>query len=247
MSSGAPKSSRRRRDTAVGSGLATGLSLLTMSATAGAVGAILAQKFGRNAETDGFLAAYGVYLVLVLAAQSFRMVVVPDLTRAAAAGRLGTETRAYVVSFTALAVVVTVAVAAFSGVLGETMTGALPEESARVAGNALEYLVPAAFLQLLAAITVSALAARDEYLVAAFAYAAGGIAGLVVFVLLMDAHGTIALAWATVVNGAITFGLPLAALLWRGDLRGGWGRLDVGARLWRLAQGAAVPLAIQGL
>ena len=45
--------------------------------------AILAQKFGHTAATDGFFAAYSVYLVLVLAAQSFRLVVLPDLTRAA--------------------------------------------------------------------------------------------------------------------------------------------------------------------
>jgi len=50
---------------------------------------LLAHRFGRTAATDGFLAAYGVYLVLILAAQAFRMVVVPELTRAAAAGKLG--------------------------------------------------------------------------------------------------------------------------------------------------------------
>ena len=62
-------------------------------------GAFLAHKFGRNARTDGFLAAYGVYLVLVLGAQAFRMVVVPDLTRAEAEDRLGGEFRAYVIAF----------------------------------------------------------------------------------------------------------------------------------------------------
>ena len=48
---------------------------------------LLAHRFGRTAATDGFLAAYGVYMVLGLAAQSFRLVVVPVLTRAAPAGR----------------------------------------------------------------------------------------------------------------------------------------------------------------
>ena len=49
-------------------------------------------------------AAYGVYLVLVLGAQAFRMVVVPDLTRAEAEGRLGSEFRAYALAFLAVAV-----------------------------------------------------------------------------------------------------------------------------------------------
>jgi len=42
-------------------------------AAAGA-GALLAHKFGRNAETDGFLSAYAVYLVLILAAPAATLV-----------------------------------------------------------------------------------------------------------------------------------------------------------------------------
>ncbi len=247
MEGRSPKSSPATRGSALRSGLATGLSLMTVSATAGAVGAILAQKFGRTAETDGFLAAYGVYLVLVLAAQSFRLVVVPDLTRAVAEGELGRETRGYLIAFVVLATAVSTLVVVFSHALGEAITGSLPPVSAHVAGRALAFLVPAAFAQLLAAIAVSALAARDEYLVAAIAYAAGGVSGLVLFVLLADAHGTIALAWATVLNGTVTFGIPAVALLWRGDLAGGRGALAVPRRLWRLTQGSAVPIAIQGL
>jgi hypothetical protein len=247
------------------------------------VGAILAQKFGRTAETDGFLAAYGVYLVLVLAAQSFRMVVVPELTRAAEERRLGAETIGYLVSFALLAAAASALVIALRHPLGEAITGSLPERSAEVAAEALAYLVPAAFAQLVAALAASALAARDEYEIAAVAYAAGGVAGLILFVLLADAHGTIALAWAAVLNGGLTFGIPLVALLVRGDLgprvglgrhrpvnadgganesrethvrvawlasgaRGGGGvRLRPGRRLWRLIEGSAVPIAIQGL
>ena len=78
-----------RTPSALRSGALTGLAQVVLALAAAGAGALLAQKFGRNAETDGFLGAYGVYLVLVLAAQAFRMVVVPDLTRAAAEGRLG--------------------------------------------------------------------------------------------------------------------------------------------------------------
>lgn len=230
------------------SGLVTGLSLALMSGTAAAVGAVLAQKFGRTAETDGFLAAYGVYLVLVLAAQSFRLVVVPDLTRAAADGNLGPETRAYLAAFALLAAVVSVAAGLLRHPIADAITGSLPDEAADVAARALVYLVPAAFAQLLAAIAASALAARDDYQLAAFSYAAGGVAGLVLFVVLADAHGTVALAWATVVNGAICAGVPLAALAAKGWLGGGRAAgLQLRARLWRLFQGSTVPIAIQGL
>src|SRR6266571_1869626 len=73
-----------RTPSALRSGALTGLAQIVIALAAAGAGALLAHKFGRNAETDGFLAAYGVYLVLVLAAQAFRLVVVPDLTRAAA-------------------------------------------------------------------------------------------------------------------------------------------------------------------
>src|SRR5207249_6523935 len=93
-------------------------------------------------------------------------------------------------------------------------------------------------------------AARDSYLVAAAGFALGGIAGLVFFVLAADAHGLISLAWGLALNGAIALGLPLAALAARGGrlshLR--FGRsLDIRRRLFTLAQGGAVPIAIQGL
>src|ERR671931_1229096 len=93
------KGSPARGRSAVRSGAFTGLSYVTLSLAAALAGAFLAHKFGRNLQTDGFLAAYGVYLVLVLGAQAFRMVVVPDLTRAEAEGRLAEEYRAYAVAF----------------------------------------------------------------------------------------------------------------------------------------------------
>src|SRR5919204_605826 len=67
---------------ALRSGVATGLSFLALAGSGALAGVYLAHKFGRNERTDGFMGAYGVYLVLVLGAQAFRMVVVPDLTRA---------------------------------------------------------------------------------------------------------------------------------------------------------------------
>src|SRR5712691_10894785 len=142
------KSSPFRGRSAVRSGLATGVSTLVVSASAAVAGALLAQKFGRGAATDGFLAAYGVYLVLVLGAQAFRLVVVPDLTRAEAEGRLGAETLAYGFAFCLLAVPTTLLVIAFSGPLGDAITGNLPHAAGSLAGRALPWLVPAAFAQL---------------------------------------------------------------------------------------------------
>jgi O-antigen/teichoic acid export membrane protein len=220
-----------------------------LSLAAAVAGAFLAHKFGRNHETDGFMAAYGVYLVLVLGAQAFRMVVVPDLTRAEAEGRLSEEFRAYTIAFLAVAVPATVLAAVFSDFWGELVTGRLPEESASVAADAIPWLIPAAFAQLLASLAASALAARDSYLPAAAAFALGGIGGVTFFVLAADAHGLVSLAWGLALNGAIAISVPALALALRGSrLRRHRGvPLRLGYRLWRLLYGAAVPLGIQGL
>ena len=245
---GSRKTSPFRGRSAVRSGLLTGLSILAVSGSAAVAGALLAQKFGRDAETDGLLAAYGIYLVLVLAAQAFRLVVVPDLTRAAEEARLGAETRAYGLVFLAFALPVVAFVALLAGPLGDALPGGLPDESADLAGRALVWLVPAAFLQLFAALAASALAAVDSYGVAAAGYAVGAVLGVGLFLVLADDHGLISLAWGVALNGAIAFAVPAAALVARGHLRGrGGGGPAVVARLWKLVHGAAVPLALQGL
>jgi hypothetical protein len=236
------------RRSAVRSGLATGLSTLVVSGSAAIAGAYLAHKFGRDARTDGFLAAYGVYLVIVFAAQAFRLVIVPDLTRAAGEDRLTAEFVSYAAAFLAVGVPVSVLTYLLSDQIGDGLTGHLPGVAASVASEAIVFLMPAAFGQLLAALAVSALAAKDSYIVAALGYAAGATANLVVFILLADAHGLIALAWGVSINAAITLAIPLGALLLSGYLGGRRrGGIAIAPRLWRLVQAAAVPLALQGL
>lgn len=243
-----PQPSLVPRRSAVRSGLATGFSTLVISTSAAIAGAYLAHKFGRDAETDGFLAAYGVYLVIVLAAQAFRLVIVPDLTRAAAEDRLTAEFVSYGTGFLAVALPVTLLTWIFADELGELLTGRLPDVAARIASRALVWALPAAFLQLLAALAASALAAGDSYVVAAAGFASGAIAGLAVFVAFASDHGLIALAWGLAVNGTVAFLFPFAALLRYGHLRGAWrGGLAMAPRLWKLVQAAAVPLALQGL
>src|SRR3954454_13836713 len=209
-----------KRQSALRSGALTGLAQIVIALSAAGAGALLAQKFGRGAETDGFFAAYGVYLVLILAAQSFRMVVVADLTRAASAGRLAGECRAYATAFLGLAIPVSIVVAVLSGPLGDLITGSLPSRSAHVAGRALAVLVPAAFVQLLAALAASTLASLDSYGTAAAGFALGSIVGVVVFAALADSLGIVALAWGLAANAAVALTLLLVALWRRGALHG---------------------------
>jgi hypothetical protein len=235
------------RRSALRSGALVGLAQVVLSLAAAGAGALLAHKFGRNAETDGFLSAYAVYIVLVFAAQAFRMVVVPDLTRAAAAGRLGGESRSYALAYLCLAVPASILVAVFSSQIADLLTGSLPPRASHVAARALVVLVPAAFVQLLAALAASALAVLDSYGTAAAGFALGGIVGLAVFAALADSHGIVALAWGLVANAVVSVTVPTVALLRRHALAGALPeRLQIGPRLWHLVQGAAVPVALQG-
>ena len=207
---------------------------------------LLAHRFGRSAATDGFLAAYGAYMVLGLAAQTFRLVVVPVLTRAAPAGRLAGETRAWALSFLLLGVPVSVLAILLRGPIAAALTG--NPVSAHEAAKALPFLIPAAFVQLLAALLASSLAALDHYTVAALAWAFGNPTGLVIFALLSHSHGLVSLAWGVLLGGCTTTMFLLVELLRHGAIAGGPSvPLQAGSRLFQLARGAAVPLAVQGM
>jgi hypothetical protein len=224
----------------------TGVGMLLASGAAAGAAVLLAHRFGRTASTDGFLAAYGVYMVLGLAAQSFRLVVLPRLTRAAAEGTLAGETRAWALSFLALGVPVSVLAIALRHPIADALTGNAP--AAHAAAAALPFLIPGAFVQLLAALLASSLAALDAYTVGALAWSVGNPIGLAVFAVLSGSHGLVSLAWGVLIGGCVTTSLPLADLLRRRALLGGpavaW-RLRW--RLFELARGAAVPLAVQGM
>jgi hypothetical protein len=232
----------RTRKSAVRSGALTALSSLAVAGSAAGAGILLAHFFGRNERTDGLFAAYAVYLVLSIAAQAFRTVVLPHLTREAAA--LGPELRAYLVALGVAGIVLVAVVAGLAGPLGRALTA--HAASAQVASRALPWLVAAGFLQLVAALAASALAARDSYAVAALAYAAGALLALVLFASL-HRHGEVSLAWALAANGVLTLAIPLVALGRSGALAGARVRGGSLQRLGRLASGAAVPIALQAM
>jgi hypothetical protein len=227
------------RRSALASGILTGVSSLVLSGSAAVAAAILAQKFGRDAATDGFLAAYAVYVTVTLAAQALRLTAVPELTRTdgAAAG-------SYAAAILLVGVPGVLVALVFREPLSELLTGKLPDEAARLAAEALPWLVAAAVGQVLAALAAATLAARKQFVAPAIGFSLGGVAGLVTFVVLADSHGLVSLAWGLALNAAIALGVPLAAL------GGTWGRLrfdGVVRRLALLAEAAAVPLALQVL
>jgi hypothetical protein len=112
------------------------------------------------------------------------------------------------------------------------------------AAQLLPWIVASAAAQVVGGVVASALAALDDYGTAAFGFAFGSAVGLGVTVALIG-HGVVSFGWGTAVNGAVSLGVPLAVLAWKGGL----GRPDhlPWHRLLELGEGIAVPVALQVL
>lgn len=211
-----------------------------MSGSAAALGVILSREFGVGVQTDGFFAAYGVYLALVLVASSLRVIVLPRLVEARGDGRLGDEVASWAAALAApLAAVVLVAVAWPHGLADLLTSGAT---SRRQAAELLPWIVPSAAAQILGGLVASALAALDDYDRAAFGFALGSLVGVAVTLLLVG-RGVAAFGWGLAANGAVTLAVPLAGLVRRGGLGRPEGR--PWSRLPALGGGVVLPFALQ--
>jgi hypothetical protein len=231
---------------ALSSGVLTGLSLGVISLAGAAGAAILSHQVAKGPETDGFFAAYGVYLVLVLVASAFRFVVLPALTRAQARGELAAQLLRSAVAFSGIAVPALVVALVFPHAVASALTH--DADAQRSAVHALVWLLPAAVAQLYAGLAASALAARDSYVTAAVGFALGAIAGVVLFASLVGEHGAAALAWGLALNGAVALGIPVLRLVTAGSLGrvAGWAD-GLGREAAQLGRGIALPVAAQAL
>jgi hypothetical protein len=210
------------------------------------VGVVIAREFGRGPETDGFFAAYAVFLVLVLVGTAMRVAVIPPLARARAAGTFARELGSYAAAIAVLAGPALLLAVFADDWLAAQLTGGLPQTSQDVAATTLRFVVPAAVAQIYAALVASALAAHDSYGTAAAGFAAGSVGGLALILLLVDEHGISAVAWGMLLNGALALAIPLLALARRTSLRG-VGAEGLGGRLLELARAVSLPLVLQGL
>jgi hypothetical protein len=233
------------------SGALTALSFLVGSAVAAAVGVVIAREFGRSAETDGLLAAYGLFIVIVIGAQAIRVAILPQLARAQAERRLAGELAGFAVAMAVIAVPLLLVAELGASALAAVLTGAGPDVSQDTAADVLRWIVPAGVAHLFAALVASGLAALDDYGSAALGYAAGSLAGLALILTRVEPDGIIAIAWGMMLNGSIALLVPSLAL----GLRAARARMPRGAvrpsgpglrsRLGDFTVGAALPLALQ--
>jgi O-antigen/teichoic acid export membrane protein len=213
-----------------------------VSGSAAVLGIILSRKFGHGVKTDGFFAAYGIYLALVLVASSLRVIVLPRFVAARTRGRLGQEVATWALALTPpLAVVTVLSIAWPHGIAAALTSSSSARDQAAVL---LPWIVPSAVLQIYGGLVASGLAALDDYGSAALGFAVGSVAGVVLTLVLVD-HGVVAFGWGLALNGALSLGLPLVSLL----ARHGLGRPEtrIGSRLLELGEGVALPVALQGL
>lgn len=229
----------------------TAVSLLVVSAFSAAVGVVIAREFGRTDETDGFLAAYGVFVVVVLAAQAIRVAVIPTLARAQLERRLAGELAGLALAIAVVAVPFVLVAELAAVPLGDFLTGGGSDVARDSAADALRWMVPAAAAHLFAGVAASGLAAFDDYATAAFGYAAGSAAALALILSRVGPDGIDAIVWGMALNGAVALLVPVAALAWRAYASSMPARAarptgpPLLARLRIFAGAAALPIALQ--
>jgi O-antigen/teichoic acid export membrane protein len=248
--------SKRSAQAGLGSlatGAVTALAIAVQTGLAAVVGVIIARELGITAETDGFFAAYAVFIVLVLAATAIRVTVLPPLARARAERRLSSETMSYAVAVGVIAVPLLLVGIVAARPIAELLTGFGPDAAVDAAASALPWMIVAGLGQFTAGLLASSLAALDDYLVPALGYVLGSVSGLVLIALRIGEDGTDAVAWGMALNALIATSLSATWLV----LRSRRERMPVGAarvdprsgprRLRELGAGSALPLALQAI
>ncbi|HSG14002.1 MAG TPA: hypothetical protein VLA22_09045 [Gaiellaceae bacterium] len=233
----------------VASAVLTGASTLVVSGVAAGVGVVIAREFGRSDQTDGLLAAYGVFIVLAIAAQAIRVALLPSLAKARAESRLASEMAGFALAITVVAVPLVLVAELEADELASLLTGG--GVAGDTAAEALRWMVPAAVAYLYASLAASSLAALDDYGTAALGFALGSIAGLLLIVSRAEPDGIVAVAWGMTLNGTIALLVPCIGLLVkavgervpaRAARPGG---LSLRSRVGMFATGAMLPLALQ--
>ena len=235
----------------LGSGALTAVSALVVMGASALAGVIIARELGRTDETDGFFAAFSVFIVIVLVAQAIRVAVLPALARARVDNRLGGELAGYAAALGAVALPLAVLAELGAQPLAAVLTGDGSEAAQQAASDTLRVIVLAAVAQLFAGVAASGLAAMDDYATAAVGYALGSALGIVFILNRVGEDGIAAVAWGMVLNAGIALAVPLAGLAYRA--RGS--RMPASAlrpsgpslrsRLGSFATATILPLALQ--
>lgn len=235
----------------LGSAALTAASLLVVSGFAAVIGVVIAREFGRTDETDGFFAAYGVFVVVITASQAIRVAVLPPLARAREEARLAGTTAGFAVALAVIGVPLVLVAWLAADPVALVLTGDGTEAAQDACAEALRWIVPAAVCHLFVGLSASALAALDDYATPALGYAVASAVGLALIVARVDENGIAAVSWGMALSAAVALVIPLAALA-RRALRASMPAAaarpagsPLHRRLGLFAAAAAIPLALQ--
>jgi peptidoglycan biosynthesis protein MviN/MurJ (putative lipid II flippase) len=176
---------------------------------------IIAHEFGRTDETDGFFAAYGVFVVVVTASQAIRVAVLPSLAHAERERRLAAISAGYATALALVGIPLIVLALVASDQLAAVLTGDSSEVARDACAEALRWVVPASVAHLFTGVVASTFAALDDYATPALGYAVGSAAGLAYIVSRTDADGIVAVSRGMAVTAFVGLLVPLGALAWR--------------------------------
>ncbi len=190
------------------SAAATAVLQIASMGIGGVLAILVLHQFGKTGRTDGLLAAYGIYNLIVVLAQTFRTTVVP---------RLGTGPALFE-NFDRF-VGGTLVLFAASGIalvlLGGPLSSALTDSPGGydAARSALRIFWLASGAQLVAALGAAVLAVRGEFALPGGAYVIGGLVSIVLLLTLADGSGTDAVAYGVAVGSALTAVIMIVRLL----------------------------------
>ena len=199
----------------LGSAALTATSLLVVSGFAAVVAVIIAREFGRTEETDGFFAAYGVFVVVVTASQAIRVAVLPSLARARGERRLAGTTAGFATALGLVGLPLILVALVASDQLASVLTGDGSDAAREACAEALRWVIPASVAHLFTGLVASTFAALDDYGTPALGYAVGSAAGLAYIVARTDADGIVAVSRGMAVTAFVGLLVPLVALAWK--------------------------------
>ena len=187
---------------------------LASMAAGGVLAVLVAVLVGSDARTDGFFAAYGIYALVVVFAQSARPTVVARLVEGET--RFGEFDR-----FLGGALLVIAAFALLVGPLGGPLaslaTGDLPDEARETARTALLLFLPAIAAQVLAALGAAMLGGLGDFATPGLAFTGGGVISIGAFAALEPGLGIDGVAVALLIGSVLSLVLVTAGLV-----RHGW-------------------------
>jgi hypothetical protein len=182
------------------------LAVATVAVSTGGQVALYLAEFGATHRTDGLIAAFAVYSLMVVVGQLMRTTAVPVLSRVHGSG----AQIAFGWAVASLAVAVAIVCAAVAEPLGHVLAHASGPAGRRIAVASLYVLAPAMGLQIAGAglAVKGAVSGRIEQV--AFAYMASALAGLVAFFAVRGAAQEVTLAWTMLTSSVVlTVGLAL--------------------------------------